>query len=929
MTAPTTRTRRRIGRGLVAAWALALAALALAVAPALAADRFGIVPGSFTATVSTDQAGAHPDATVSFRLNTVTDGILPVEDVKDIVVDLPPGIVGNPQTMPKCTPGEIDTRNGGLCPLATQVGTISLDLIRADGLAPFPYTWPVYNMVPRGDRTAEFGFFVLGVPIFITVSVRPGDHGLRTSIPNVISPLPLTGTRLTLWGDPAARSHDPMRGYRCINVVCFGGGNPANVSVRPFMRNPTECGRPGAATLTVNSWQNRGEQVSVTADPTTMVGCDKLRFDAGLTVKPSSNAAGAPAGYAVELTVPQSDDVRDLATPDLRRAVVRLPAGVAINPSASDGLQGCTPAQIGLDGDGDPTCPQGSKIGTVQIDTPLLDGPMKGAIFLAQPHDNRFDSMLALYLVAQGSGVTLKLPGEIRADPATGQLTATFDDNPQLPFTKLRLSFNGGPRAPLVNPALPGSYTTVSELTSWGGQTTGSQSTFEIAGPATLGFDPRLSVGVQNPAAGAFSPFSLTVARADGTGALRSIKAVRLPEGLLAMVSSVPLCDAAHADAGTCPEASRVGRVEVAAGAGPAPAWLPQQGRKATGVYLTGPHDGAPYGLSIVVPAQAGPFDLGTVVLRSALHVDRRTAAITADTDDLPTILEGIPLNIREVRLILDRQGFMFNPTSCDATGIDAQVRSVADVVANLRNRFQVGGCAALPFKPKMYLRVGRKGRTRPGITVPFRTVVSMTPGQANLRSVRVNLPRNINARLPVINENACPLADYEAGRCPERLAVGTATAVTPVLRDPLHGKVFFVRNPERRIPDLVVALRGEVAIDLVGKVTIPRNLTLATTFDTVPDVPITSFALNLVAGRSGPIGTVGNLCATRVRRGMNAKLAFRAQSGRAVSRLQRMQVFGCRGAKAKARGKKGAARHGRRGSSKKAGRGATQRAER
>lgn len=911
MTAPMTSTGRRLGRRLFAAWAgalIALAALALAVAPAQAADEFGIEPGSFTATVSTDQAGGHPDSIVSFRLRVKDDGFTPVDGMKDLVVDLPPGIVGNPQSMPKCTPGEIDTRNGGLCPLATQVGTIALDLVRADGTGPFAYAWPVYNMEPRGNKTAEFGFFVLGTPIFITVSVRPGDRGLRTEIPSVISPLPVRGTRLTLWGDPAAASHNAMRGYRCIDRICFGGNNPAQLSVRPFMRNPTECGRPGAATIRLNSWQNPDRYVTATADPTTMVGCDKLAFDARVEVAPNQTATGAPAGYTVDLTVPQSDNLRDLGTPDLRKAVVRLPAGVTINASGSDGLQGCTPAQVGLDDNDDPGCPQGSKIGTVQIKTPLLKDRLAGGIFLAQPHDNQFGSMLALYLVAQGSGVTIKLPGEIKADPSTGQLTATFDDNPQMPFTNLRLSFNGGPRAPLVNPALPGTYTTVSELTAWSGETVTSESTFQISGPATPGFAPRLSAGVQNPAAGAFSPFSLTVARADGDSALKSIKGVRLPEGLLAMISSVPLCDAALAAAGTCPEASRVGHVQVAAGAGATPVWLPQQGKKATGVFLTGAHNGAPYGLSIVVPAQAGPFDLGTVVLRSALHVDQTTTAITADTDDLPTILQGIPLNIREVRMVLDRQGFMFNPTSCDATSVDAQVRSAADAVANLSNRFQVGGCAALPFTPKLKLRVGEKGKTGNGKMPPLEVTLSMARGQANNRGVRVTLPRTFNSRLSVINA-ACTLEEFHAGSnaCKQ---VGTAVAKTPLLDQPLLGRASFVRNPARRIPDLMVALQGQgtaslVKVNLTGKVVIPRNLSLQTDFDTVPDVPIDSFTLSLQGGANGVIGNIGNLCTAKTRRGLKAGLVLTGQSGKRVARQQKMTVAGCgKTAKKPAKGK-------------------------
>lgn len=407
---------------------------------------------------------------------------------------------------------------------------------------------------------------------------------------------------------------------------------------------------------------------------------------------PASSQASSPSGFTFDLSVPQNENPDGLATAHLRKAVVQLPAGIAVSPSAADGLDACAPVNIDVHSSSDPTCPDASKIGTVSIQTPLLADPLQGAIYLATPNDNPSNTLLAIYLVAKGSGVVVKLPGSIMADPVTGQLTATFDNNPQLPFSLLHLVFNGGPRAPLTNPPTCGTYTTNTELTAWSGKVVTSTSSFTInqganGGPcAAQGFSPGFSAGTTNPAGGKVSPFTLTFSRGDGDQALKDIS-VSLPPGLLGYISSATLCPDAAANAGTCVDVSKIGSATTAAGPGSNPFYLP--GR----VYITGPYRGAPFGLSIVVPAIAGPFNLGTVVVRAAIYVDKHTAALRIASDPLPSILQGIPLQIRSVNINVDRPNFMFNPTSCNPMNISATIGSYGGLGAYSRNRFQVGGC--------------------------------------------------------------------------------------------------------------------------------------------------------------------------------------------------------------------------------------------
>jgi hypothetical protein len=532
-------------------------------------------------------------------------------------------------------------------------------------------------------------------------------------------------------------------------------------------------------------------------------------------------------------------------------------------------------------------------VGRVTIDTPLLDVPVTGSIYLAKPFDNPFDSLVAIYLVASAKGVVIKLPGQVAMNPTTGQITSTFDDNPQLPFSRLHLEFDSGPRAPLALPNRCGLYTTHADFTGWNGRTVSTDSSFTLnqnarGKPCPPQFSPGFSAGTASSSAGSTSSFALRLTRDDEDQALSGLS-VTLPRGLTGKIAKADLCSDGQARAVSCPAGSKIGDVAVGAGAGSNPFFI-TNGR----AYLTGPYKGAPFGVAIVVPAVAGPFDLGNVSVRSALFVDEKTAQVRIVSDAFPTILQGIPLDVRDVRVNVNKRDFFLNPTSCAVKTIAGTLISVQGAKANVSDRFQAADCASLGFKPRMSMRVGGRGHTRRGQTSGFTTKLTMPRrGQANLRFVRVTLPKTINARLNTIND-ACTRAEFESNvsKCSHAKA-GTAVASTPLLRAPLRGSVFFVKNGHP-IPDLFVALRGQVDFDLVGRITIPGGKRLATTFDAAPDVPIRSFTLKLLGGsRTASIGAAANLCSARSRRA-KAEVDYIGQNGKVRQVEQALKVGGC-----------------------------------
>jgi hypothetical protein len=885
------------------------------------AAGFGILSGSLEFPLlrqngkTANQAGEHPDSFTTRldfnrRLNK-DNGPMADEQARDVQVDLPRGFVGDPTAVPQCEFQQLI--NGGIfgCPNSTQVGVVTVLSSRGGN-----FRVPVYNIEPPPDLPALFAF---NTAIGPTVTMEPelrsdGDYGITVSSRGINQVIDLGGVRITFWGVPADPSHDVDRGLHPDNPAqnCLASAdpacrNPAGTERRPFLTTPTDCSVGSLRTnVHVRSW-NGSTDSDFYAGPA-MTGCEDLPFEPTIRVQPTSTQPDSPTGLDVDLRVPQNDNPEGLATAHLEKAVVTLPEGMTVNPSSANGLDACTSAQIGLDNRADPTCPEASKIGSVEVDTPLLDAPLNGSVYVAKQGDNPFRSLLAIYIVAKGPGLIVKLPGHVDPDPQTGRLTTTFDDNPQLPFTSFRVRFKGGPRAPLANPPTCGMKVVETSMTPYSAypefpaprvadpaKIAHPSDTFNIdCTPGLGGFAPSFHAGTTNPAAGAFSPFALRINRADGQQYMRGLS-LEMPPGLIANVRGIPLCPNDRANAGTCDPASKVGTAVVGAGSGSQPFFT---AREHGSVYLTEGYGGGPFGLATVVRAIAGPYDLGTVVVRQAIHVDRIDAHVTVVSDPMPVILEGIPLRVRSINVDIDRPGFMINPTSCAEKQIKATLTSLEGTVHQAADRFQAADCARLPLRPRLRMRLTGRKQTTDGKHPGLRAVLTQRPGQANLRRVRVKLP--LALALDPENAQSDDLCEFAAGLrvdCPPSAIVGRARAFTPVLNRPLEGPVYFVKNVRvhprtgrliRTLPTLLIPLRGEVAIDLRATTDVIDEK-LVSTFPTIPDAPVSRFQLNLEGGKDGILVATRNVC--RRPRGHIADIEFDGQNGRRSDPAVRMRM--------------------------------------
>jgi len=862
---------------------VALALLAALVLAAPAAAEFSVT--GFSASLTSSVAGAHPDLTTDLTFPTTTSGSLQFADgnVRDLAVDLPAGLVGDPTAVPQCAQSDFSQN---ACPPASQVGSVRIKLL-SNGFPAEP-TLPVFNMQPRnGDETAEIAFsFASLVTIHMAISVRTnGDYGLTAHVDGISRAFGVPHVALTLWGIPGDPSHDPLRVDMLGNPV-----GPSQVGTVPFLTNPTSCDKPLDFAVAADPYQAVGSFSTAAATLPPLTGCDVAPFAPGFTLRPQSSQAHAPSGYEAVLTVPQNANPNGQATADLRDAVVTLPAGTAISPSSAAGLGACDDAHLRLDLTDAASCPDDARIGDVEVDVPLLPKPIRGGIYLRRPLPG---DLFRIVLVADAFGVHLKLPGDVHADSNTGQLTATFADQPQVPFTQLTLDFDGGPRAPLVNPSACGAYATHSALTSWaGGPAVVGDSSFPIdqgCGQEST-FAPGFSAGTADPTAGARSSFHLRMTR-DAGSALSTIDTT-LPAGLLASLRGVPRCPEAQAATGTCPTASQIGTTTVGAGAGSEPVFLPQPGKAPTAVYLAGPYEGAPFSLSVVVPAQAGPYDLGTVVVRAGLFIDPVTAKVTVRSDPLPTILQGIPLDLRDVRVDIDRPAFMINPTNCAAQSVTATITSAAAQAAPVASRFQVAGCSSLPFKPKLSLGLSGKGQTTDGKHPALTAVLSQTPGQANLERMGVTLP--LSLALDQRNAGSDDLCEFAAGRqtipdCPKSSIVGTATVRTPLLDDPLTGPVYFIKNVRtdpksgrqiKTLPTLAAVIQADGVTLVLRATTAVVAQRLVTTFAAIPDAPVSDVTLDIKGGAKSILVVSGaDVCkatqiADQAADGQNGKIA-------------------------------------------------------
>ncbi len=929
-------------------------------APSFGIENYELTPEEEGGAPDT-QAGSHPfQLTTTLAINTQSAQVLkythgnrippeaaivpevqPVALTKDLRFHLPPGLIGNPEPLPKCSLLVFTQENKEgrpKCPADTVIG-VSTPIVTARDERyndPIAISEPLYNLEPAVGEPARFGFQTIVGPVILDTSVRTGgDYGVVVTVPNTVS-IPFLGNQLTIWGVPADARHNASRGRECLDDIRpkeIGGEElscPVNEKPQPFVIMPTACTGPLQTTMEVDSWAAPGvfsepaEYVFQTGaggigEPYGMDGCNHLSFEPSISVAPDGSQGSTPTGLTVDEHVPQQAelDATGLADSTVRDTTVALPAGVAIDPSGGDGLSACGVGEVALESAAEQTCPESSKIGSVEVHTPLLPNPLVGAAYLAQQEANPFGSLVAMYIVVYDpvSGVRIKVAGEVRPDAVTGQLVATFNNTPELPFEDLVLHFFGGSRAPLGTPALCGGYTTTASIAPWSGNApVASSSEFEItSGPNgspcadPLPFDPALTAGSLNLQAGAFTPFTMTMSREDGHQNLKSIE-LKMPPGLSGTLSSVALCGEPQADAGTCGPESLIGETTVSVGLGGNPFTV--TGGK---VYITGPYEGAPFGLSIVNPAKAGPFDLENtkshrpacdcLVVRAKIEVNPTTAALTITSDDsgpyaIPPIIEGIPLQIKHVNVTINRPGFTFNPTNCNPMAIGGSLRSTEGSSQALSVPFQVTDCAALKFQPKFAVSTSAKTSRAGGASLTAKLSYPnvgghsiFASGQANIARVKVELPEQLPSRLTTL-QKACTASQFEANPagCPAASFIGHAKAITPLLPVPLEGPAIFVSHGGEAFPSLEVVLQGYgVTIDLVGSTFIKSGVT-SSTFKTVPDAPVGSFELTLPEGKYSALTALGNLCKSK----LAMPTEFVAQNGAEIHESTKIAVTGC-----------------------------------
>jgi hypothetical protein len=901
------------------------------------------------------QAGSHPFAmTTSFEVASVDENE-PEEFLnyvlsgraKDLFIEQIAGFVGDATVVPRCSSEDfliIPPSAAGSateCPDSTVVGVNAVSVLA-------PIAWikvPVYNLEPPPGVQARLGFVVVDVPVTLDVGVKhSGDYNVRASLRHIPQPVNFFGSIFQLWGDPSDPAHDELRGlcsrgayiFVTIDEITLGpGGNfeppsgnkcPVEPLKEPFLTVPRSCAGPLATNYETDSWQNPGDYVKGSAlthddgappSPQGFTGCGKLPFNPEVSAVPTSASAESPSGldFALDFNQEGLTSLDGLAQSEIQKTVVTLPEGVTINPSIGEGLGFCSPADYEREslavGEGK-GCPNSAKLGTVHVESPLIETPVEGSLYLAQQDDpttskpgaeNPFDSLIALYIVLRSAreNILVKLPAKVEPDPKTGQLVTTVEDIPQLPFSHFNLHFREGLRAPLTTPPACGKYDTVAKLTPHANpdQVLTTISTFEITGGIDQGpcppggvppFKPHFEAGSLNNNAKSFSPFNMRLIRGDGEQDMTKFSSV-LPPGVLGKLAGVDKCpdaaiEATKAKTGreelaapSCPANSQIGRTLAGAGVGSALTYV------GGSIYLGGPYKGAPLSVVSVTPAVAGPFDAGTVVVRLGLTLNPVTAEVEVDgaaSDPIPHILKGIPLKVRDLRVYVDRPNFILNPTSCDPSSAKATLfggfldlfSPADDVPVDLATRYQAANCLNLGFKPNLKLNL--RGGTQRGDHPGLKAVLKARPGDANIAGASVTLPRSAFLDQSHIR-TICTRVQYAADQCPKGSIYGRAKAITPLLDDPIEGNVY-LRSSSNKLPDLVIALKGIVDVDVSSRID-SKNGGIRNTFDVVPDAPVKEFVLTLQGGKKGLIVNSRDLCEGRRAR-INAR--FLAQNGKA-----------------------------------------------
>ena len=894
------------------------------------------------------QAGSHPYAVLNLiRFNTVPSpifGNLPDGAVRNLTVQLPNGLVGNPDAIPRCPNADFIKVNQELklpnCSNSTAVGTIIVKTLSNANTEAF-VSVPVYNLVPPPGAVQKLGFNVLGVPIVLEflLSQNP-PYNVEVRLQAVPQVIPLYGSKLSVWGNPADPAHDKERGS-CVGanatlesdeLLLTGETCPANVPESPFITLPRSCS-PLSAGFLATAWQPELSAAEGTVAVPQMTGCGHLGFNPTISGTPTTKAANSPTGLDFSLNVNNEGltSSSGLAQADIEKTEVTLPEGFTINPSIAEGLAVCTEADIEREtafSEAGAGCPNASKLGTVEVETPLLEESVNGSLYQAAPYENPFHSLVALYIVIKNPKLGIKVvqPLNVIPDPVTGRLTTVAEDMPQLPFSHFNLHFREGTRSPLASPPKCGTYNTEATLyPTSGGEPVHTTSAFSIISgpenqPCPSGglppFKPGLIAGSINNAAGRFSPFNVRLSRTDSEQEITHFS-IKLPPGITAKLAGVPYCSNAQIAAATartgphggaeelaspsCPKASEVGHTLVGGGVGSGLAYAPGK------IYLAGPYHGSNLSIVAITSGIVGPFDIGTVVIREALKIDPETAEAFIDatgSDPIPHIIKGIPVHLRDIRAYVDKPNFTLNPTDCSRTSTASTVlgsgldfgSEADDRPITVSTPYQAADCAALPFAPKLGLRL--KGGTRRGAHPAFSARLAMNGiGEAGIARAEVTLPKSEfieNAHFNTI----CTKVQFKAGagngaQCPAGSIYGKARALTPILGEPLTGPVF-LRSSEHQLPDLVVALHNsQVDFDLVGHVDSVKGR-LRNTFEAAPDAPVSSFVLEMKGGSKGLFVNSTNLCKGTHK----AEANFTGQNGKSYDTKPEMKATGCAKAK-------------------------------
>jgi hypothetical protein len=851
---------------------------------------------------STVQAGGHPDITSEFAVgNRISQGNPPpcdCDDPKILIQDFPTGVIGNPHATPQCDEVQMAAKS---CPIDSQIGIVAVLIGTELGAGTGYFYFPLYNLIPHPGEAGLVAFNAPTAPIYTALSARTGsDYGLRAETKGLERGFPGPPFAITtyLWGVPADPVHDVLRfgesGQGAVQECILGIGDPrpyfekgelpppsqcpateydhphhSTSPLAPFLSNPTTCGGTLTSSFESLAFDNERDRAETTYPAIT--GCDQLQFNPSLAAKPTTTETDSATGLDVDLSVPQFSSALTPSPSELKATTVTLPPGFSINPNAADGKTTCSDTAANFGSEAAADCPDFAKIGTVLIDSSALPGPIPGYLYLGDPEPgNRY----RLVLVADGFATHLKLAGSVKPDPGTGQLTFSFPDLPQSPLTDFKLHVFGSERGVLATPTQCGTYPVHSTFKPWDDSLAEQSSTqfFTLdQGPSGTpcptqprSFSSSFDAASTGNTGGAHSPFAIELGRGDGEQYLSGLE-VRTPPGFSATLRGIPYCPESaitqlgmpgytglsELAASSCPAASQVGTANAGTGAGSRPLYI---GGK---VYLAGPYKGAPLSLVVVVPAVSGPYDLGNVVVRAALEVDPVTAQVTAVSDPLPQIVEGIPLRTKSVQVKLDRPNFTLNPTDCAPSSVEATIHGAEGAVQTRTSPFQVANCAKLPYQPRlsMSLSGGVKRRGHPAIDSTF----TSQPGEANSRFVTVVLPKGElldNAHFGSV----CTRVDFEKGACPANSHVGDAAVSSPLLDKPLTGSVYLRANPEHELPDLAIDLKGQIDFTVVGHVD-SVNERFRARFETLPDVPVGAFSLDLLGGSKGLLQNSEALC--------------------------------------------------------------------